>query len=227
MMFLSKSHGDAKDTAALGATLGIQRLCWCKQVHGGAVHAVDAGTPPGMEGDALITATPGLGLLVFTADCLPVLFHDPSARCAGAAHAGWRGVAGSILQNTTAALTNHYGSDPASLRAAIGPCLHPCCFVTDGDVPGAMAAIYGPDAAAYCVRDGAKWRVDLSGLAVLRLLRCGLNRANITISGECTGCLPEKYWSHRKMGLNRGSQGGVAQLIIDKGLGKTGEWETV
>jgi len=162
--------------------------------------------------DALITDVPGLPLLVFSADCGTILLYDPVHRAVGAVHAGWRGCAAGILRSAVAEMNRLYGTDPADLAAALGPCIGPCCFETDGDVPEAMTAALGASAAPYLERRGAKWHVDLAGLNRQWLLRAGLRPERIDVCGLCTACRPDLFWSHRKMGEARGVQAAVIAL---------------
>lgn len=162
--------------------------------------------------DALITGTPNLPLVVFSADCGIILLHDPVHHAVGAVHAGWRGCAAGILERTVQAMTDAFGSRPADLTAAIGPSIGPCCFETDGDVPAAMRAALGTDAEPYLEVRGPKYHVDLAGLNRQWLLRAGLTPERVAVSGLCTACHPELFWSHRKMGDARGAQVAVISL---------------
>ena len=98
------------------------------------------------ECDALVTNTAGVALTIFTADCTPILFHDPVTGAVGAAHAGWRGTASAIAKNTVEAMVREYGCKPENIHAAIGPNLSACCFETDADVPEAMIDALGDEA---------------------------------------------------------------------------------
>ena len=162
--------------------------------------------------DALITNVPNLPLTVFSADCGTVLLYDPVRQAVGAVHAGWRGCAAGIVAKTVAAMESACGCRPADLRAAVGPCIGQCCFETDDDVPAAMRDALGQDAEPFIQRRGAKYHVDLEGLNRQWLLRAGVPAAQIDTAGICTACHPELFWSHRKMGNNRGVQTAVIML---------------
>ena len=159
------------------------------------------------ECDALVTNTPGVALVVFTADCTPVLFHDPITGAVGAAHAGWRGTAKGNAAKTVDTMVTAFGCKRENIRAAIGPNIAKCCFETDADVPNAMLDAFGPEANEYIRQKGEKYFVDLKGLNVLWLARSGVT--DIAISTECTCCAPHKFWSHRATGGMRGSQGAI------------------
>ena len=159
------------------------------------------------EGDALITNEPGVALVVFTADCTPILLHDPVTGAVGAVHAGWRGTASGIAAKAVRAMADSYGCDPKNIRAAIGPNIGLCCFETDGDVPAALRAALGPDTEPFITQKGPKYHVDLKQVNALWLQRAGVTQ--IEISTHCTACRQDLFWSHRKVGLNRGSQGAI------------------
>lgn len=159
------------------------------------------------ECDALITNEPHVVLMVSTADCTPILFHDPVTGAVGAAHAGWRGTAAAIGAKTVEAMVREFGCRPEDIRAAIGPNIGPCCFETDADVPDAMRAAFGGEAEPFIRAAGNKYYVNLKEINALSLRRAGVR--HIDVSCDCTRCQPDRFWSHRITGLKRGSQGAV------------------
>ena len=191
-----------------------------KQVHETTVRvctSADAGKglflPRGYTADALVTGEIDLPLVVFSADCGVILLYDPMQHAVGAIHAGWRGCAGGIVEKTVRTMTDAFGTRPCDVLAAIGPCIGPCCFETDGDVPAAMRTALGADAEPYLEARGPKYHVDLAGLNRLWLLRAGLAQERIAVSGLCTACRPDLFWSHRKMGDARGVQVAMISLL--------------
>ena len=159
------------------------------------------------ECDGLITNEPGIALAVFTADCTPVLLHDPITGAVGAVHAGWRGTAASIAGKAVEAMVREFGSDPSQLRAAIGPNIGVCCFETDSDVPKAMAETFGEEAKPFIFSKENKYYVNLKEINALVLRKAGVR--NIEISTECTVCQCHRFWSHRVTKGDRGSQGAI------------------
>jgi YfiH family protein len=124
-----------KNYEILGDALGFEpgKLVLSHQTHTDIVLRVgekQAGAglfaPELPECDALITNEPGVGLVIFTADCTPILLQDSVTGAVGAVHAGWRGTAADIAGKTVAAMTREFGSDPADIRAAIGPNIAQC-----------------------------------------------------------------------------------------------------
>ena len=199
----------------LGNALGfeIRDLVLTRQIHSDIVRCVTRSDCDGCfhrsypECDALVTNDPGVALTVFTADCTPLLFHDPVTGAVGAAHAGWKGTAQNIAAKTVEAMVQSFGCDPANIRAAIGPNVGYCHFETDADVPEAMIAAYGEEVRAYIRQQGEKFYLDLKAINALSIRRAGVR--HIEISDDCTMCRPDRYWSHRITGNIRGSQGAV------------------
>lgn len=159
------------------------------------------------ECDALITNEPGVALTVFTADCTPILLHDPVTGAVGAVHAGWRGTVASIAGKAVAAMGREFGVRPQNIRAAIGPNIGFCCFQTDGDVPNAMLDAFGDDVRPFIRQDGEKYYVNLKEINAHVLRHAGV--CHIDISEACTVCESHRFWSHRVTKGLRGSQGAI------------------
>lgn len=204
----------------LGAAVGFapEQTVFTHQTHTDIVARVGAGdrgwglfreVEP--ERDGLYTDEPGVALVCFSADCTPILLHDPVRHAVAAVHAGWRGTARGIAARCVEAMTRDFGTDPADVQAAIGPCIGPCCFETDSNVPEAMLASLGDDAKRYISRAGEKYFPDLKQLNALWLRRAGVR--TIDLSCDCTRCQPERFWSHRFTGQARGS---LAAIIMRK-----------
>ena len=159
------------------------------------------------ECDGLVTNDPGTALVIFTADCTPILLHDPVTGAVGACHAGWRGTALDIAGKTVRKMVEAFGCEPKDIRAAIGPNLGACCFQTDGDVPQAMIEAFGPEAEKWIRSENEKFYVNLKEINAHALGRAGV--ARIEVSPECTLCSHDRYWSHRYTKGVRGSQGAI------------------
>ena len=200
----------------LADALGIvpEDFVLTKQIHSDIVrrvgredrgkHMVEGASP---ECDALITDEPGVALVVFTADCTPILLHDPVTGAVGAVHAGWKGTALGIAAKTVEAMAREFGCDPANIRAAIGPNISQCCFETDRDVPDAMAAALAEEVKPFIRSQNDKYYVNLKEINALWLRRAGVRE--IEISDACTACRPDVFWSHRVTRGERGSQGAI------------------
>ena len=189
------------------------------QVHQDTVRHVTAADrgkgltfPTDYTADALVTNEPGLNLMVFSADCIILLLHDPVSRSIGAVHAGWRGTALDLPAKAIKEMGRLFGARPENIRVAIGAGIGPCCFETHDDVPDAMTAAFGSGAKPFIAPRGEKWTVDLKGLNAWRLREAGVPEAQIDICPLCTACHTDLYWSHRKSGDRRGVQGALIGL---------------
>ena len=204
-----------KNLHILGQALGFdpEKLVMTMQIHSDIVRVVTDADCNGLchrnypQCDGLVTNTPGVALMIFTADCTPLLFHDPVTGAVGAAHAGWRGTAQAIGERVVEAMVKHFGSRPEDIRAAIGPNVGFCHFETDADVPEAMVAAFGEEANAYIQKKGEKYFLDLKEINAISLRRAGVK--HIEISDACTMCEPDRFWSHRVTKGDRGSQGAI------------------
>ena len=192
---------------------GIKDLVLTRQTHSDIVRTVTRDDCNGCfhrdypECDALVTNTPGVALTVFTADCTPLLFHDPVTGAVGAAHAGWRGTVSAIGVKTVDAMVQQFGCKAEDIRVAIGPNIGFCHFETDSDVPEALLAAFGEEIRPFIRSAGNKYYVDLKEINALILRRAGVR--HIEISDACTMCQPDRFWSHRVTGGIRGSQGAL------------------
>lgn len=223
-MSLSFTRGDAFESVmenhrrfASALDYPLMSLISTRQVHGDEVRiAAEADRGKGLrqeldyECDALITDKPGLPLMILTADCCPILLYDPVRRAAGAVHAGWRGTALGIAGKAVRELVRVYGCRPENILAAIGPCISQCCFETDANVPEAMTVALGDEAEAFIKPRGAKFHVDIKGINRRFLEKEGITQFFVT--DECTACNPQRYFSHRVMGENRGSLASVIMI---------------
>jgi len=178
------------------------RPAWISQVHGNGV--VDAATvgpdQPVRLGDASITDQPGVVCAILTADCLPVLFADMDGRVVGAAHAGWRGLAGGVLGATLKAMR---AAGAGEITAWMGPAIGPLAFEVGQDVFDSFAAALPGVDIGFAFRRhselGGKYLADIFALARLMLERDGVTR----IAGgiHCTATERDRFYSYRRDGV--------------------------
>ena len=161
--------------------------------------------------DGLVSKTPNLLLSVRTADCVPILLYDPKRRVCAAVHAGWRGTVGRIGKNAVKEMASH-GSNPKDILAAIGPCIGQCCYQVGEDVYHAFSQIgefgdcFAPDGEA------GKHRLDLTLANRRILLEAGFAEDHIDTAYTCTRCHGEYFFSHRRMGAERGTMSAFITL---------------
>ncbi len=194
----------------LGRMIGCDRFVLGNQQHtdnilhvDGSYAKTDIFDPVDYVADGLITREPELALVVFTADCVPILLHGPGV--VAAVHAGWRGTAKGIA----AKAVREMDCDPREIRAFIGPSIGFCCYEVGDEVREAMRYRLGKDAEPF-FRDR---RIDLKGLNRRQLELAGVEQ--IDVSPVCTFCRHEEYWSHRYTAGARGTQAGVIVLGSD------------
>ncbi len=196
----------------LGEMVGCSRFVPGNQQHTDNILHVDGRyakkdilDPVSYVADGLITREPELALVIFTADCVPVLLQGPGV--VAAVHAGWRGTAKQIA----AKAVREMGCDPKEIQAFIGPSIGACCYEVGDEVRDAMKAAMGAEALPFF--QGRN--IDLKGLNRRQLELAGVER--IEVSPICNYCSHDRYWSHRYTAGERGTQAGV---IV---LGRNGE----
>lgn len=204
--------GDAPAAVAANRHLFAQALgarpVYLRQVHGRGIAVIDAQTVDGIKADGCVTVASGVACTIMVADCLPVLITDLQGRAVGAAHAGWRGLAGEghigVLEATCAAFWEQAGlgaQDAADQTLAwLGPCIGPEKFEVGHDVRTAFVA-HEPAASALFTEHGQdKWLADLAGLARQRLQALGVTRiyGNDRSPAWCTVGNPSRFFSYRR-----------------------------
>lgn len=214
-------------------------LVCAKQIHSDRIHILrkPADAKRSYTGDGLITNVPGLLLSVRVADCVPVLLVDPKHHAVGAFHAGWRGTVRRIVEKGVGMMRMEFGSDPAKLRAAIGPCIHFCCYAVGDEVVDKFHSqfpyakelfheVFDDDpvkkkypllfltARAPGHSDlGPQTHLDLVEANRRQLLAAGLKAKNIWASDLCTSCRTDLLFSHRREDGFTGRMMGVVGVL--------------
>lgn len=195
----------------------LQRLVRSHQVHRDDVLIADEAHINGLfdplpyDADSLITNIPNLPLMIYTADCIPVLLCDAEGGAVGAVHCGWRSTVMDIAGKAVRLMKEHFGSKPENMRAAIGAGISLCCFETGEDVAEEVRKALGGSEFIF-PKSGGKYMIDLKSVVCRLLIKAGLAPKHIDINPECTVCLPDKYWSHRYTRGRRGIQAAVIML---------------
>ncbi|CAG2274401.1 peptidoglycan editing factor PgeF [Burkholderia sola] len=213
-MNLGLHTGDDPDHVAVNrarvlALAGQSGAAWLEQVHGAQIVQADeviaaapAATAP-VRADASVTNQPGAVCVVMVADCLPVLLCDAQGRAVGAAHAGWRGLAEGIVEQTAARVAALAGGAIDALHAYLGPAIGPQAFEVGADVRDAFLdtapqSEHDETRHAFVAIDGApgKFLADLYALARLRLARAGV--AHVSGGTACTVAERARFYSYRR-----------------------------
>lgn len=173
---------------------GYPKLAELNQIHGNLVHiAHDEGS---WEGDGLISNTPGVLLRVGIADCYPILLHDPVQGAVGALHAGWRGVVSGILPRAVGLMAEHFGSQPADIRVAIGPGISGPRFQVGPEV-AAQFKVKGLETFQTDPSHPDKVLLDLEGAIHQQALGLGVLPGHYWALGLCT-VEDDRFYSHRR-----------------------------
>lgn len=183
------------------------------QTHSDNIHIVAEARTRGWEDlesaiadcDALMTDQKGVMLGVLTADCVPVLLYDPKRKAVAAVHAGWKGTKAQIVAKTVEKMQEVYGSHPADLLAGIAPSIGKCCYEVDKEVVQHFFDVVD----GYETK-GEKYMLDLPFINRKQLLDAGLKDEHIEMSGICTACVSDRFFSYRK---EQGCSGRFMSLI--------------
>ncbi len=158
--------------------------------------------------DALVTATPGVPLILRFGDCVPILFYDPRRRAIGIAHAGWRGTLKLITQRTAQTMVDALGCRGEDIQAAIGPSIGPCCYEVGPEVVAQTRVVFGAQAEHVLVDVNGRQHLDLWAANRVQLEAIGVRQ--VETAGVCTACQVADYFSHR---AERGDTGRFAAVI--------------
>lgn len=180
----------------VAAYMGLSRLETVHQVHSPTVVTVTdpiIGEAP--KADALVTSTPGLALSILTADCQPVLFHDPEAEVIGAAHAGWRGAVEGVLEATLEAM-EELGAHRGRTRAVIGPTISQRNYEIGPEFIERFLDDNPETSQFFTNGENGRYQFDLPSYGLWRLREAGVGEAAWT--GHCTYADPDRFFSYRR-----------------------------
>ena len=168
-----------------------------RQIHSNRV-VVISGAQAGStipDSDGLVTATPGVALLLRFADCQPILLYDPAQHALALVHAGWRGVAQGIARRAVEAMVQAFGTRPGEILAGLGPAIGPCCYTVGDKVAAAMGYVLPDWSGAMAALGEGQWRLDLSAANAQQLAAEGVQQ--IESADLCTACNQHEFYSHR------------------------------
>ncbi len=167
------------------------------QVHGARVLVVDGprGDQPPPKADALLTNRPGVVLFMRFADCVPILLHDPVRGVVGVVHAGWRGTVAGVARRAVEVMVEEFGSNPADVRAALGPSVGPDHYPVGEEVVEQVEQAFGPAAKTLLTRVNGQVHLDLWAANERALRRAGVR--SVEVAAVCTACHVEDWYSHR------------------------------
>jgi len=178
----------------------FERMVLAKQTHTDNIRIVrecDCGKGITVQSDiedtdGLVTNIKNIPLVVFSADCTPILLYDYEKRVVAAVHSGWRGTVKQIGKRAVEIMQNEFGCEAQNIIAAIGPHIRKCCFEVDFET-----AKNFDDKFITISESSGKPMIDLLGVNVSMLEECGILSENISYSDECTKCRCDKFYSYR------------------------------
>lgn len=204
---------------AVGIDFG--KVVTAEQVHGDQVAAVEyshAGRGAAVyqdalpAADALITNCQELPLMLFFADCVPVIIADPIRGVVGISHAGWKGTVARIAAKTVTKMTEQFQTSPADCIAAIGPSIGPCCYEVDAPVVEILKDNFASwESLVVPSKEKQRWQLDLWEANRVQLLEVGVKSDNIHMSQVCTACNASLFFSHR---ADQGKTGRLGAVIM-------------
>lgn len=199
-----------------------RRPVFLQQVHGCGLARLDADSPDGLVADACLSASPDVACTVMVADCMPVLLADRQGKAVAAAHAGWRGLAGGVIEAAVAGLrqslaaSGHVGShDPGDVLAWLGPCIGPAAFEVGEEVRNAFTDSDPQAQQAFRVLGHGKYLADLPWLTRRRLQALGVEAVSGNDGTEqwCTVTRSSLFFSHRRDARILGGSGRMAACV--------------
>lgn len=166
------------------------------------------------ETDGLMTNVPGIPLMTFYADCVPVFFYDPVKKVVAMNHSGWKGTVAKISKCMIERLGDEYGTDPSDLICAVGPSICKDCYEVSEDVADQFKMAYTESQVSQIVypKEGGKYLLDLHRANYFNLVDAGVKPEKIDITNICTCCNSEWLFSHRASKGLRGNLGAVIML---------------
>ena len=165
--------------------------------------------------DGMITNTPGITLVTFYADCVPLYFVDPKKKAIGLSHSGWRGTVNGMAAKTVEAMQKNFGSDPEDILACVGPSICKDCYEISQDVAEAFQKAFTNAACDEFLekKGNGKYQLDLWKANEILLSNAGILREHMAITNICTCCNADILFSHR---ASKGRRGNLAAFLCLK-----------
>ena len=215
-MNISTTRGDEPEAIEenrrrIAAAIGVEPtdFTYTHQTHTTNVAVVEEKDRGGkfLDTDGMVTDVPGICLVTFYADCVPLFFVDPVHRAIGLSHSGWRGTVGRMGKVTLELMQEQYGTDPTQVFAAIGPSICQECYEVSGDVIGEFQEAFDESLwqGLFYEKTDGKYQLDLWRANQIVLTEAGVRREQIAVTNVCTHCNPDILFSHRSTGTARGN----------------------
>ncbi|MDE6829848.1 MAG: peptidoglycan editing factor PgeF [Lachnospiraceae bacterium] len=215
-MNISTTRGDDPDAIKenkrrIAAAIGVkvEDFTYTFQTHTTNVAAVEESDrgKQFMETDGLVTNVPGICLVTFYADCVPLFFVDPAHRAIGLSHSGWKGTVHKMGKVTVERMREKFGTDPSQVVAAIGPSICQECYEVSEDVIEQFRENFRKELweELFYRKENGKYQLDLWRANRAVLMEAGIAGERIAVTNVCTHCNPDILFSHRSTGIDRGN----------------------
>jgi polyphenol oxidase len=198
--------------------LGSKRAFATNQVHGDRIEVIRGRVDHQdsltilAETDGVVTDSRDIAVVTFYADCTSIMAYDPQNGVIGVAHSGWKGTAKRIGEKLISTMAGEFGSDPRDIICAIGPTSESCCYEVDKSVKDEIESS-GLDFSAHSIEKGNdKYMLSMSSLNKEVLIKAGVADQNIEVSGQCTICNPDTFFSYRRDGKSAGRMSAIVAL---------------
>ena len=199
------------DRLATAFAIPMEQFLVVNQVHGDSIfvikpHGSYFSSREELNYDAIVTTRANLAICIKTADCAPVFIEDKVKKVIAVVHAGWKGTVLEISAKVIRLMQNQYGSLPENILAAIGPSIGKCCYEVDQATADAFRQHKNHELFLQQGKKKDKWKLDLAEANRLQILEAGVPENNIEVSGYCTTCNQDMFFSHRGSGGITGRQ---------------------
>lgn len=228
-MNLSFSRGDDRENVLenhkrFAAVMGYdeKKLVFSDQVHLTHFHKVtkeDCGKGITRESDikeidGLVTDVPGIPVITFYADCVPLFFYDPVKNVVAMAHSGWRGTVERIGAKMISFMEREYGCESGDIVCAIGPSICQSCYEVSEDVALHFLEVFGEGHGRELLyrKENGKYQLNLHKACEITLLEAGILPEHLDVTDLCTCCNPDFFFSHRASHGMRGNLAGVMMI---------------
>jgi len=209
------------DCLATAFGIPLEQFLVVNQVHGDAIFVIKPhgnyfSSSDELNYDAIVTIRADLAICIKTADCVPVFIVDKVKKVIAVVHAGWKGSALGISAKVIRLMQKQYGCLPQDILAAIGPSIGLCCYEVDQVTADAFRGQNNSDVFLQPGPKKDKWMLDLPEANRRQLLETGVPESNIELSGYCTTCNQDMFFSHRGSGGITGRQVNFMMIKGDK-----------
>jgi hypothetical protein len=199
------------DRLATAFAIPMEQFLVVNQVHGDEIFVIKShgsyfSSREELNYDAIVTNRENLAICIKTADCVPVFIVDKVKKVIAVVHAGWKGTALEISAKVIRLMQSQYRSQPQDILAAIGSSIGKCCYEVDAVVADAFRQHKHSSSFLFPGSGENKWMLDLVEANRRQILEAGVGENNIEVSGYCTTCNQDMFFSHRGSGGITGRQ---------------------